>query len=269
VLRAAVDASKRSRQEDVMRRLVGEALLTAWEQTRQLSEQEAVLALLALGWPGRNIDEFANLPLDERNALLLELRAATLSRRMDGFVNCPECGAHLEIVLDAGKLASGIRAQHPPPPSEIAGYTMRAANTLDLLATGAAEDQEQARAILLARTMNLPEAVLDQLDALDAGARSRQWLQSQPAAVVDQLLDRFRQMNESAEIRIQFHCAVCRNHASVDVDIARFFLREIASAARRLMADIHELASAYGWSERSIAGMSATRRAAYLEMLGP
>jgi hypothetical protein len=250
-----------------MRRLVGETLLTAWEQTRQLPEPEAVLALLALGWPSRNIDEFANLPLDERNALLLELRGATLGRRMDGFVNCPECGAHLEIVLDAGELASGIRAQHPPPLS-ITGYTMRAANTLDLLAAGAAEDQEQARAILLARTMNVPEAVLDQPDALDAGARSCQWLQSQPAAVVDLLLDRFRQMNESAEIRVQFHCAVCRNRASVDLDIARFFLREIAGAARRLMADIHELASTYGWSERSIASMSATRRAAYLEMLG-
>jgi hypothetical protein len=251
-----------------MRRLIGEALLTAWEQTRELPEQQAVLAVLTLGWPGRNIDEFANLPLGERNALLLELRAATLGRRMDGFVNCPECGAHLEIVLNAGELATGIRALHPPSPSEIAGYTMRAANTLDLLATSAAEDQEQARAILLARTMNVPKAVLDQLDELDAGVGSRQWLQSQPAPVVDLSLDRFQQMNESAEIRVQFHCAVCRNHASVDVDIARFFLGEIASAARRLMADIHALARAYGWSERSIAGMSASRRAAYLEMLG-
>jgi hypothetical protein len=251
-----------------MRRLVGEALLTAWEQTRELPEQEAVLALLALGWPGRNIDEFANLPLGERNALVLELRAATLGRRMDGFVNCPECGAHLEIVLDAGELAIGIRAQHPPLPNEIAGYTMRAANTLDLLTASAAEDQEQARAILLARTMDVAKAVLDQADELDAGARSREWLQSQPVPVVDLLLERFHQMNESAEIRVQFHCAVCRNHAFVDMDIARFFLREIASAARRLMADIHELGRAYGWSEQSIAGMSATRRAAYLEILG-
>ena len=55
--------------------------------------------------------------------------------------------------------------------------------------------------------------------------------------------------------------------AGVDLDVARFLLREVAAAARRLMADIHELASAYGWSEAAIASMSAARRAAYLEML--
>ena len=44
-------------------------------------------------------------------------------------------------------------------------------------------------------------------------------------------------------------------------------LREVAAAARRLMADIHELASAYGWSEAAIVSMSTARRAAYLEML--
>jgi hypothetical protein len=74
-------------------------------------------------------------------------------------------------------------------------------------------------------------------------------------------------MNSSAEIRAQFHCAECRSRTSVDVDIGQFFLREIASAARRLTADIHELASAYGWSERSIAVMSGARRARYMEML--
>lgn len=250
-----------------MRRLIGEALLTAWEQTRELSEQEGALALLALGWPGRSTDEFANLPLGERNALLLELRIGTLGLRMDGFVNCPECGAQLEIVLDARELATGIRTQHTPPANEIAGYTTRAANTLDLLAASAAEDEEQARAILLVRTIGVSKGAFHSLDDLPAGARSEQWLRWQPASVVELLLDRFQQMNESSEIRVQFDCAVCRNCILIDVDIARFLLREIDSAARRLMTDIHELARAYGWSERSIAGMSAARRNAYLEML--
>jgi hypothetical protein len=50
-------------------------------------------------------------------------------------------------------------------------------------------------------------------------------------------------------------------------DVARFLVREMVATARRLMAEIHELASAYGWSERSIATMSDARQSAYLEML--
>jgi hypothetical protein len=247
-----------------MRALVGEAMLMAWERSRELPEQEAVLAVLALALPERHINELANLPLGERNALLLEVRAATLGQRMDGFAVCPECGAQLELALDARELAKGIRAQDPRSADEVAGHTMRAANTLDVLAASVAESEAQARSILVARTLNVTKAELDQANELD---QTDQWLESQPEPVIELLLDRFEQINSSAEIRARFQCAECRSRTSVDVDIAHFFLREIARVARRLMTDIHELAGAYGWSERSIAAMSGARRAAYLEML--
>jgi hypothetical protein len=252
----------------VMRALVGEEMLTAWERSRELREQEAALALLALGWPERSINEFATLPLGERNALLLELRAVTLGQHMEGFAICPACGVDLEFTLDARELAEGVRAQAPGQPEEIAGYTMRPANTLDLLAGSAAENEEQARSILLARTLGVKNAELNSQDEFDPGVRTHQWLGSQPESVTAVLFERFEQMNASAEIRVQLHCAQCKSCPSLDLDIGRFFLREIASSARRLLTDIHELASAYGWSEQSILAMSAVRRAAYLEMLG-
>jgi hypothetical protein len=250
----------------VMRALLGEEILTAWERSRELPEQEAALAVLALALPGRNVNELANLPLGERDALLLELRAVTLGRRMDGFAVCSECGAQLELALDARELAKGIRTQGPPQPGEIAGYTMRPANTLDLLAASAAESEAQARSILVARTVSVANAERDGANEFDAPARA-QWLESQPEPVVELLFDRFEQMNSSAEIRAQFDCTECRSRASVELDIAHFFLREIGSAARRLIADIHTLASAYGWSEQSIMVMSNARRDAYLERL--
>jgi hypothetical protein len=51
------------------------------------------------------------------------------------------------------------------------------------------------------------------------------------------------------------------------LDNAGILWREVALAARRLLAEIHRLARAYGWSEQAITAMSATRRATYLEML--
>jgi hypothetical protein len=239
-----------------MRALAGEAILTAWERSRALPEQEAVLAVLALALTEKPAEELATLPLGERNALLLELRAMTLGRRMEGFAICPECGAQLEFSLDALELAKGLQAQPVNALAEFSGYKMRPANTLDLLASSEAENEEQARSILLTRTLESKPPEFN-----DA------WLESPAETAAAELLERFEELNAAAEIRLQLQCAVCRNSPLIDMDIAKFLLREIAGAARRLMTEIHELAKAYGWSERSIAAMSGARRAAYLEMI--
>jgi hypothetical protein len=229
--------------------LGGQELLTAWELSRTLPEQEAVLTLLTLVWPEHSADELAQLPLGERNALLLEVRAALFGPRIEGFAICPECGAELELTADSRALARVLRSELAEPSAEVAGYCMRPVNSLDLMASSHAADEEDARAILLARSLGLEAQELAQLgESLSAVA------------------DQFEQMNASAEIRVRLECAVCRNQPVLDLDVAHFLLREVAAAARRLMVEIHELASAYGWSEAAIASMTAARRAAYLEM---
>jgi hypothetical protein len=233
-----------------MEALAGQKLLTAWELSRTLPEHEAVLSLLALAWPERPSDELALLPLGERNALLLELRAALFGPRMEGFAICPECDAELELIVDPHALAQGLRSGPAEGSEEIGGYYMRPVNSLDLMASSHAAGEEQARGILLARSLGLEGHELAQLGESDAV-----------------LAERFDRVNAAAEIRVRLECAVCRSRPVLDLDVARFLLREVAAAARRLMAEIHELASAYGWSEAAIASMSAVRRAAYLEML--
>lgn len=230
--------------------LAGQQLLTVWELSRTQPEQEAVLALLELAWPERSIDELAHLPLGERNAMLLDLRAALFGPRMEGFAICPECGAQLELTVDPGALAQGLRSEPAEVSEEIAGYRMRPMNSLDLMAGSHAASEAEARGILLARSLGLEADDLARLGESD-----------------EALAERFDRVNAAAEIRVGLECAVCRKRAVLDLDIARFLLREVAAAARRLMAEVHELASAYGWSEAAILSMNAARRAAYLEML--
>jgi hypothetical protein len=88
-----------------------------------------------------------------------------------------------------------------------------------------------------------------------------------PGTVAAALLEQFERLNAAAEIQVRLQCAACGAQPQLDLDIAHYLVREIAEAARRLLLEIHELASAYGWSERSIAGMTNARRAVYLEML--
>ena len=53
----------------------------------------------------------------------------------------------------------------------------------------------------------------------------------------------------------------------VALDPTEFLWEETRHAARRLLADVHELAWAYGWRESDIIGMSPARRAAYLGLV--
>jgi hypothetical protein len=178
------------------------------------------------------------------------LRATIFGSRMEAFATCPDCGAHLELTADPRALAQRLQSE-PAVAEEAGGYRMRPVNSLDLMASGQAASEEEARAILLARSLGLETHDLTLLG--DA------------SGAIAELFDR---VNSSAEIRIRLECAVCSSRPVLDLDVARYLLREISAAARRLMLDIHELASAYGWSEADIVAISPARRAAYLEMLG-
>ena len=232
-----------------MHALSGERILIAWERGLSMSEPWRPLALLEQSIPGSDLSSLAAMPLAERNARLLEVRALSFGRSIDAFARCPLCDASLEFELDTANL--DIEAQATAEETWVEGETemhMRLANTADLAAARDAVDDDEACALLLSRTMGLASEQIDSNDHPD-------WLA------------RFDQLNASAETRCVVTCDACAGRAEIDFDIAGFFWREVATAARRLLAEIHRLASAYGWSERSILAMSPARRLAYLEML--
>jgi hypothetical protein len=229
-----------------MHSLSGERILTAWERGLASREPWRALALLQAAMPEREMNELAALPLAERNALLLQLHAMTFGRRVEGFAACAECGQQLEFEMDAEEMARALRSPEPETWLEAGNQMcMRPADTSDVATSMEAANEEDARNMLLARTLGLENVDVVRED----------WV------------DRFDRLNASAEIRCVSPCAHCGARPVLDFDAAGFVWREIQVAARRLMAEIHRLASAYGWSEKVVARMSAVRRAAYLEML--
>ena len=70
-----------------------------------------------------------------------------------------------------------------------------------------------------------------------------------------------------AEIQIQLACPACTQHWPLILDIASFVWTEIATQAKRLLAEVHILARAYGWREADILAMSDRRRRHYLDMV--
>ena len=70
-----------------------------------------------------------------------------------------------------------------------------------------------------------------------------------------------------ADIRLALSCMECGQQWNAIFDPISFLWREIEHWAERMLREVHVLASAYGWDEIDILGLSAARRRRYLEMV--
>jgi hypothetical protein len=70
-----------------------------------------------------------------------------------------------------------------------------------------------------------------------------------------------------AEIPLTLRCPACDNEWIATLDIATFLWTEIEARAKRILSEIHALASQYGWTEKEILSLSEQRRALYMGMV--
>jgi hypothetical protein len=88
-----------------------------------------------------------------------------------------------------------------------------------------------------------------------------------PEAVRAAAETRLAALHEAVELSVSLACPACTARQSVFVDLSTYLWAEARHAAGRLLAEVHELAHAHGWSETTILTMSAPRRRAYLELI--
>jgi hypothetical protein len=232
-------------------------LLTAWEEGVSQHPLQRGLTLLALAWPQRSIDEWARVSMGERDRQLLQLRDELFGSKFEAIAACPKCGERLELSFTTQELLSqaGETTREPLRLSS-GGYEVnyRVPTTADLLAV--LNDPGQARELLLDRCIEAhSEGVAVAASAL-------------PDEVVKLLGQKMADADPQAEVQIVLDCPACSHHWPTVFDILSYLWGEIENWSLRLLHDVHSLARAYGWSERDILSMSATRRRLYLEMVG-
>jgi hypothetical protein len=215
------------------------ALLSAWESGygRPGPDRAVALAAAASGLP---LDDVADLPLGACDRLLLQLREQCFGARLDGRARCPRCGTELDVGMDVDELrtdgADGSRTV------QVAGQTvrLRALTSRDIGSCGGDRDRLLARCLVDEPEPPAP-GVLDAIEArLDA-------LDPQAARTID--LD----------------CPSCGAGWVAPVDVTEFVWSEVDRFARRLLSDIHTLATAYGWREADVLAISPARRRFYLQ----
>jgi hypothetical protein len=230
-------------------------LLALWEQG--LRRHPVDRALLLCAWarpdvPGARLPE---LPLGALNAALLRMREACFGTRIDAYVDCERCGERLGLRLDARELLAGAAETDSRADLELAGLRFRVPCSRDLaavagMAKGMALDAEVAAHQLL------------ELCCLEARHAPSGQL------VLAEVETGLAALDPAADISLALACEACGHRWAADFDIGALLWEEIEARARVLLAEIHGLARAYGWTEPEILALSPERRAAYLELAG-
>jgi len=228
-----------------MRALSATELLSVWESGRSQVPLQRALTMLAVACPDVSSDSLARLTIGQRDARLLTLREITFGSEITGVTDCPECGEKIELSLSSSDIGPATETE---PPIELIiqangrEVRFRLPTSADLLAV-------DSPAQLLERCL------LNGGDHLSGNLNSK-------------IGDKMSSADPMADIALALDCPNCEHKWEAPFDIVAFLWHEISTAARRLLREVHTLASAYGWTQSEILAMSSVRRRAYLEMIG-
>jgi hypothetical protein len=71
----------------------------------------------------------------------------------------------------------------------------------------------------------------------------------------------------AAGLVIRTTCPACGTDVSAPLDVAGLLWEQVAAAAPAVLAEIAELAAAFGWSEADVLGLTPARRRVYLDLV--
>ena len=234
--------------------LTASQVLEVWETGRDRRPLDRALTILAAAFPDETYEALANLPIGRRDQRLLEIRLGTLGPVIAGQVECPACGERLEFDVAISTLLESSRgALRPGEPIEWISPSgmdlrFRVPNSDDLADVSLIAAPQEARRALAERCLLQGDAARltpEDLDGL-----------SEHMAAHDPL----------ADIHFDLVCPACGDPWQTPFDITAYFWLELRAQAHRLLREVDALASAYGWREADILGLSAARRQMYLEL---
>lgn len=237
--------------------LSAQSVLHTWEQAQALDPLRRSLALLRLAWPEAETGDWGALPIGTLDARLFALFEALFGATLDTLVDCPACGEALELSLRTADLRPEP-AIEPTPPLACDDYelTYRLPCSDDLAALHGAGDTEAAVQQLIERCVLRARHADRVVDAAEL-----------PPAVVERLQQDMALRDPGADIRIALCCPACGHGFERRFDIGDYLWEELDDWAARTLAEVHTLASAYGWSESQVLSLSADRRRRYIALV--
>lgn len=241
-----------------MRALSAIEVLDVWEDGSQKAPAERALRLLEMVSPDTSREGLESLSIGQRDAMLLALREGLFGSHLGAVAVCPGCGERLDLTFDVGQIRSTFQEPAVEVCLETDGYEMRLrlVNSADAIEATRQADMDRSHGVLLQRCL---------LSATRGGAEIDS---SQiPPEVAERVVQRMAEADPMADIQLTMACPSCDRRWSATLDIVSFLWSEIEAWAWRTLSEVHTLASAYGWTEGEILGLSPSRRQCYLQMV--
>lgn len=246
-------------------------LLSVWERGLGQSSVTQAVALLTLASPAGARETLAKLSIGRRDARLLSLREWLFGTQLVSVASCPQCAQRLELTFQVADIRAGHEDAQPETLIvEADGYvaTFRLPNSEDLAVMHASSERldEEATAasqVLLARCLvHLRQQNGEQSLVVDVP------LTELSPTLAAAIAEKMEQADPQANVELDLTCTECGHHWLAAFDIVSYLWSEVDNWARRVLREVHTLASAYGWSESDILTMSGQRRQFYLEIIG-
>lgn len=228
-------------------------LLQIWETGAEVDPVSRAVVLAAAAGAG-TFEAASDLPIGARDALLVELWSGCFGDDLECLATCPECREELDVAVPASDLRRPTSAE-PVATVEVGGrqVRIRALTSRDVLGVDPARGDARSRLVR--------RCVLD-IDGQDIGQGD-----DLADAILSAAATALPWLDPQADLRVDLTCAVCEHSWTAPFDVPGQVWAEVDDFARRLLADVHALAQAYGWREDDVLRLSPARRRFYLEAI--
>lgn len=218
------------------------------------------MRLLEVAFPERSQDELLGLSIGGRDALLLRIRENLFGTRLRSTADCPACGRRMEVSL----LSEDIQSAAPTPGSlpqsiQYGSQTIafRLPNAGDMVALSSLTPGPEPLKSLLSKRCIISVTQEDG-KPLDGVV---------PDEVVEVVSQEIAARDTQANTELKVTCSECGHVWTALFDTVSFLWAELDALCRRLLHQVHQLASAYGWTEAEILGLSPARRGYYVSLI--
>ncbi len=230
-----------------------QALLRAVQQQVSTGIFGKVFAFAQALEPLEDLENWYDMPLGVRDKRLLSLRVKAFDSGFAGTVTCDLCKEKIEFNVDIGDFISlpGTVSTFQVP-YQGRQYSFRPLSTRDLMAISNSGQDSGSKDLVKILCLNddpAKDLILERPELIERVNRALEEHQS------------------ISDIVLTSDCPECRHTMKSIFDIVHVLDADITHAAGLFLEDIHQLATAYGWTEDTIFSIPRARRNWYVKRI--